>query len=108
MGRVAAQVTDLGQELDLSKLERVTRAMEAALRLADSLDGLKHRRDMEKAIVGRLDGEQVASIFTPSALQSQGVDESNSVEAMLAAAARDWETQKGRRKTLALDGDGLP
>lgn len=90
MGRVAAQVADLGKELDPLGLERLTRSMEAALKLADGLDGLKHRREMEKAIVRRMDGEQVASALSQQNADRYREAEDMSVEAVCAKALAEW------------------
>lgn len=48
---VQAQVTACAGSLDSSAVERLARAMESALRVADSLDGLGHVRAMETALM---------------------------------------------------------
>lgn len=93
MGRVAAQVADLGNELDPLGLERLTRSMEAALKLADGLDGLKHRREMEKAIVGRLNGEQVASAFSAHVSDPFQDADVMSVDTVTARAVAKWKAR---------------
>ena len=76
---------------DAGTVEKFVRTLEAALRITDGLDGLKHRRDMEKAIVGRLAGEQLAGALAPQGSDSFRDAEALSVESATAGAAKEWE-----------------
>ena len=89
---------------DAGTVEKLGRALEVALRITDGIDGLKHRRDMEKAIVGRLDGEQLAAALAPQGSDSFRDAEALSVESICAVAVRKWERGSGARQRPALDG----
>ncbi len=88
--RVEVAAADLERGLDPSGIERLSRAMEAALRIADNLDGLAHLRRLEEALVRRLDGEQVAAAFAPQGSDPFRDAEALSVESVCAVAVAGW------------------
>jgi hypothetical protein len=61
-------------KLDASGVERLTRAMETALRVADSLDGLAHDRSLEAALVKKADAETLERMLAPPAPSTEGWD----------------------------------
>ena len=81
--RVEAEAADLANRLDPSGVERLSRAMEAALRVADNLDGLGHVRRLEEAFVRRLDSEQVAALLDGRARSAASELKALSVDALL-------------------------
>ena len=57
---VEAQAAACEGKADAASLERLSRTLETALRVSDSLDGLSHQRALQTAFVKRADGETLA------------------------------------------------
>ncbi len=87
--RVEVEAADLAKGLDPAGVERLLRAMEATLRVADNLDGLGHLRRLEEGFARRVDGEQVASLLDGRARSSGREFEGASVDVLLGEHKRE-------------------
>lgn len=63
VGRVEVAAGDVKRKMNAASVERLSVAMEAALRIADKLDGLGHVQQAELALIKRADGQAVGEML---------------------------------------------
>lgn len=96
--RVERALGDAETNLDGGSVARLAGALEAALRVADNLDGLGHLRQMEAALLKRADPETLGKLFDDGSANAAEAD-SMTVEAYL----RDYRFALAGRAGTSLD-----